>query len=316
MGFNLSNAAGAAATGVADVATTFAKTEIAKRASMDIEQLRASIQSERDARKNEFSAGENAKQREFTSGENVANRDFTKGENAANRTHAEGLQRTSLEHAAEQGNLNRQVQREGQGIQARQVAVLEQGAALDREIKQITLNNAKDLEKMRAEYNAEQDPDKRARINDNISVLTGKTNENYLPVPLKDEMGNVTGYKIFDKRRGNFVDESRGAGAKAGNDPLGIRGSLPGAKAKPDEKTDAPKPAGLIASEMAAGSGIPGAAPLNPEAQQSFDADAKAMTPQALIAKYKAVFPSLSGQQQLKYYEAEKNLPKRVPGFA
>lgn len=50
MGFNLQNAGAAAAAGVADVATTFAKTEIAKKASMDLEQVRAGIQRDRDER--------------------------------------------------------------------------------------------------------------------------------------------------------------------------------------------------------------------------------------------------------------------------
>lgn len=123
--------------------------------------------------------------------------------------HAERMQKTLLEAQAEQHRLNREVQRAGQGIQARQVKVMEQGADLDRQIKQIQIDNANEVQRLRQQYTQETDPQKKAQIVETVQLLTGKDNDNYLPVPLKDEMGNITGYEIFDKKRGAFVERPR-----------------------------------------------------------------------------------------------------------
>jgi len=220
MGFSLNNAAAAAAAGVADVATTYAKTEIGTRAAMKLEDVRAKIQAERDARQNEFTAGQNDASRQVTRDEGAATRThqsnlqqsgFTHAENleAGRQTHAEGLQKTALEAAAERHRESLAVQRSGQAIQSRQLDVMEKGAKLDQDIKQIQLNNATEIEKLRKEFAAEKDPDKRAIISDNLRILTGKDTDKYLPVPLKDDMGNITGYQIFDTKRGAFVDNQK-----------------------------------------------------------------------------------------------------------
>ena len=125
--------------------------------------------------------------------------------------HAETMQETSIEAAASEGRLNREVTRAGQGIQQQQVDILAKGAELDREIKQITINNSRTVEALKTKLLSTADPKEKADITDTIHILTGKDKDKFLPVPLKDDMGNVTGYKIFDTVRGVFADSQPGA---------------------------------------------------------------------------------------------------------
>ena len=108
MAFDLSRGIANAAAGVADIAGTYAKSEIVKKQTIELEKVRAQIQMERDARQNEFTRGENEANRGLTREEGAAGRGLTREEGAATRSHSAGLQRTSLEHAAEQGRLSRE----------------------------------------------------------------------------------------------------------------------------------------------------------------------------------------------------------------
>lgn len=95
-------------------------------------------------------------------------------------------------------------------ISAKNFDITAKGAKLDHQIKQITLDNAKRVDELRKEFD-KATPERKAQINEQLQVLTGKDNDWYLPVPLKDETGAITGYKIFDRRRGVWVDD-QGAG--------------------------------------------------------------------------------------------------------
>lgn len=70
---------------------------------------------------------------------------------------------------------------------------------------QINLDNAKRVEALRSEFGKSTDTDRKNSIREEIQLLTGKDNDNFMPVPIKDEMGNVTSYQIFDKKVGAFV---------------------------------------------------------------------------------------------------------------
>lgn len=70
---------------------------------------------------------------------------------------------------------------------------------------QINLDNAKRVESLRSEFGKTDDADRKTAIREEIQILTGKDNDNFLPVPIKDEMGNVTSYQVFDKKAGVFV---------------------------------------------------------------------------------------------------------------
>jgi hypothetical protein len=103
---------------------------------------------------------------------------------------------------------------------------------------QIQLDNSRRVEALRTEY-GKATPERKDAIREEIQLLTGKDNDNYMPVPIKDEMGNVTGYQVFDKKRGDFVTP-KGSGTP-GNaaDPLGLFGK-PGAPAPAPAGTPAP----------------------------------------------------------------------------
>lgn len=90
---------------------------------------------------------------------------------------------------------------------------LAKSADLDTALKQITLDNTKRVQVLRTEF-AAATPERQAKINDEIQLITGKDNDKFMPVPIKDEMGNVSGYKIFDTKAGRFVEQNAGGSAK------------------------------------------------------------------------------------------------------
>jgi hypothetical protein len=90
------------------------------------------------------------------------------------------------------------------------------GRELDNAIKQMTVDNAKRIDVLRKEFGTAS-PERQKAISDEMSLLTGKDTDKFLPVPLKDEMGNVTGYKVFDTKRGVWSDEG---GKDAAGDPI------------------------------------------------------------------------------------------------
>lgn len=85
---------------------------------------------------------------------------------------------------------------------------------------------------LRDAYVAETDPAKKKKIAENIQVMTGKDNDSYAAVPLKDETGNITGYQIFDKKSGQFVEPSNGAGGGASGGAPAVGTELNGFKFK------------------------------------------------------------------------------------
>lgn len=199
-----------------------------------LDSFRAQLQEARDARLNEYQTTRDTRQNEFTSGENARNREHTSTENAANRTHQTNLQDRGFGHAErmqdkafshaelmqinqqdfqrDEGDKNRSIQAAGQSIQLRQVAVLERGAALEHRIKEVQAQNAEEVGRLQEKYRVETDPNKKAALRDSIAVLTGKASDKFLPLPLKDEMGNITGYQIFDTHRGAIFEPNRGGG--------------------------------------------------------------------------------------------------------
>lgn len=89
---------------------------------------------------------------------------------------------------------------------------LKKASDLDIAIKQITLNNAQRLDELRTEFQTAS-PERKQAITDELQLLTGKDNDNYIPVPegFDPATGKPTSYRIFDKKRGKFVD-AQGAG--------------------------------------------------------------------------------------------------------
>lgn len=83
------------------------------------------------------------------------------------------------------------------------------GRELDNAIKQIAVDNNKTISKLKEEFSSAT-PERKQAINEELSVLTGKDADKFLPVPLKDELGAITGYKVFDTKRGVWVEGGAG----------------------------------------------------------------------------------------------------------
>jgi hypothetical protein len=73
-------------------------------------------------------------------------------------------------------------------------------------VGQLNLDNAKRLQGLKTEYMKPGiSAARKEAINDEVQFLTGKDPDKFMPVPLKDELGQVTGYQIFDTKKGTFV---------------------------------------------------------------------------------------------------------------
>lgn len=107
-------------------------------------------------------------------------------------------------------------------------------AKIDDAIKKIAFDNAKRVEGLRDEF-AKANPDRKAAIKEEIQLLTGKDNDNYLPVPegFDPVTGKPTSYRIFDKKAGKWMDEGRPGAqpTQAHIDALRSRASDPAAVA-------------------------------------------------------------------------------------
>lgn len=134
------------------------------------------------------------------------------------------------------------------------------GRALDNAIKQIAVDNAKNLADLKTEFGKpETTPERRKEITEHVSMLTGKDNDKFLPVPLKDADGNVTGYKIFDTKGGRWVEDKPDPGKimsdaraaiAAGADPAKVNERLKSLGLEPigdnPTKADKPKSGGML----------------------------------------------------------------------
>lgn len=88
------------------------------------------------------------------------------------------------------------------------------GRELDNAIKQMGLDNAKRVQDLKAEF-GKAPPERQQQIKDELSILTGKDADKFVPVPLKDADGAISGYQVFDTKSGKFVDAGAGKGGGA-----------------------------------------------------------------------------------------------------
>jgi len=181
-----------------------------------MEAVRAEIMKQRDERLNEYATSMETNVRQpFQTSERVATEANAATEAQKVRTFAESQNKPKLA-----------------------------GELLDNTIKQITISNAKEVQALRTQFQKETDPTKRAAINETIQVLTGKDNDKFLPVPLKDELGNITGYQVLNTKTGAWVEPAGGkppAGANGKADYSGLwgEGKKPAAPGAPAAKSTA-----------------------------------------------------------------------------
>lgn len=111
------------------------------------------------------------------------------------------------------------------------------GSAAQGELARMAIEDKKRIRALTEEY-ATASPERKQQITDQIQLITGKDNDNYLPIPIKDERGEVTGYRVFDKKRGTFADQG---GAGRSDDPLGLRNSPQSGASKEAPSVSGPK---------------------------------------------------------------------------
>ncbi len=202
----------------------------------ELQKEAAEITAQRDKTLQAFQHGERVEGQTFTAGENTLNRqqqtdlETTRqgGENARLREtlgqrerenqNQTGLRQMELEvqggKLAEERRSNIARERILSASTGAQVT----GANLDADIKRIQLDNARRVKTLQEEFRAAP-PERRASITEEVQLLTGKDNDNYVPVPMKDETGAITGYQVFDKKRGTMVDARPKGPASAGGRP-------------------------------------------------------------------------------------------------
>lgn len=186
-----------------------------------LEQQRAEIMAERDARLEGYASAR--EQRGYA--------------------HDKTMQGERLTAQATESEKDRGLTREGHDIQRESVSLARQqldinktGAEMDQQIKAIELDNATTLRSLYDQYKTETDPEKIAEIERRIDVFNNKSNDNYLPVQIKDAMGDYTGdIRIFDKRRGQWVDDKRGGGAAEYSTPEEVRDAYKSGKITRDK---------------------------------------------------------------------------------
>ncbi len=114
------------------------------------------------------------------------------------------------------------------------------GRELDNAIKQMQVDNAARADGLRKEF-GKATPERQQQIKDQLSILTGKDADKFVPVPLKDADGAISGYQVFDTKSGKFVDAGAG---KGGGDP--IKAAMDAARAEAAAKKQAPAKAPMI----------------------------------------------------------------------
>lgn len=201
-----------------------------------------------------------------------------------------------------------ETKRHNQRVEVLQAAAegrLKKMADMETAIKQIALDNAKRVRDLQTEFTTAT-PDRKKAINEEIQLITGKDNDNYLPVPIKDELGAITGYHVFDKKRGTWVE---GQGPKPGGPAApGKDGDKPPLSSffRGGPKKDNPQPS-------SSASGGPSAAPARPaasggERQRDPVLEAKDPELKALAVSLESKNPNESTRAWIQYTKRLKEL--------
>lgn len=155
------------------------------------------------------------------------------------------------------------------------------GRELDNAIKQMQVDNVARADGLRKEF-GKATPERQQQIKDELSILTGKDADKFVPVPLKDADGAISGYQVFDTKSGKFVDAGAG---KA--DPYAVPKGVAKASATPKAATDKPQGKGMLQS---IGDAIGGAMESGAEVGRTIEAvRAKVRAGQPLTAQEQAI---------------------------
>jgi hypothetical protein len=266
--------------------------EYATRSALQAEM--AELTKARDERLNEFATASQGREFQFRTGERVAGQEFQAGESEKGRTFQSSESEKGRVFQGDQNDKSRKIQSDqlaetarhnkaNESILAAAEGRLSKAANLDASIKEIVLGNAKRVEDLRKEFSGAT-PERQSKIREEIHLLSGKdANTKYLPLPMKDDMGNLVGYRIFDTERREFV-EDKGAAAKAGAGKPGDRPAFEsffgGGKPKAAPASAAPSGSSLVSGAMESTDSVTKYGPLTPDA--ILQRDAKAGVPAAV----------------------------------
>ncbi len=221
MAFSLNRAIAGAAGGAGEVLGEKIKSGINTEAAKDLISVRAEIERQRDERLEGYASGREQRGYGFTRDQNDQNRSLQRDMQASGFVHSETLQTNQQEFLRGESTADRALraraldqQSVSIGLERKKVDLLVQAGALD-------LEQRKRLDGLQTEYMAETDPVKREALGEKLLTLTGKWTERYQALPMKDDTGNITGYQMFDQRRGEMLQPKGGAaaGTKAGERP-------------------------------------------------------------------------------------------------
>lgn len=115
----------------------------------------------------------------------------------------------TLDAHAEEGRLNREAEAPTRKAQA---ANLEASAAETR----AKLKVVQETEKLYAQYMATEDPKEKENLAEAMRVRLGKDQDKIFFGPMKDELGNITGYKAYSKISGQPIEQELGKPAALG----------------------------------------------------------------------------------------------------
>lgn len=122
----------------------------------------------------------------------------------------------------------------------------------ENEINKIKLANDKRTQELLWEY-PKATPARQEQINSELSILNNKDVKRFTPVPIRDDMGTITDYKILDAVKGVYVD------------PNAVKAPPPAAGLKEGDLTTLPDGSqGVVIMLNNSLRGVPVSSPLNP----------------------------------------------------
>lgn len=131
----------------------------------------------------------------------------------------EGLLTKKQEFDREESAKDRKLRSAAIGIQGAELGMRQKEFALKERVANIELQNIEQIKALRTEFSTAT-PERKDQIRDEISLLTGKDNDNWIAVPLQiDEYtGKATSYGKMNKKSGEIKPLQGGSSAPAKTD--------------------------------------------------------------------------------------------------
>lgn len=162
----------------------------------------------------------------------------------------EGILTKKQQFEREEADKDRRLRGASLGLQGKELGMREKEFALKERVANIELQNIEQIKALRSEY-ATATPERKDMIRDEISLLTGKDNDNWVAVPLEidDMTGKAISYGKMNKKSGEIKPLKDGTlapiKAAPGERPP-LESFLPNTPAKKEPERDKRSSSGLI----------------------------------------------------------------------